>query len=229
MARAEGMEWPDVLRMMLIKAVRDRTFSISLADLEQPAQERGRLDLFEPRCWGPLTKVLDAELAIALQRQAVAEASARWDEARSTGTEHDEKQFNQERQEVLRLLSDHDVSDTTATEGILKRSVDTEASARASLDTRSPPTRATRRRSLAEQDRFLAQCCMPDLIAGGSPSGQPAAMVVLGQPGAGVKFTAALLGREMRRRTGSAVALSMARIRSYGNGLSPASAGRWLG
>ena len=29
MARAQGMELPDVLRMMLVKAVRDRSFSIS--------------------------------------------------------------------------------------------------------------------------------------------------------------------------------------------------------
>ena len=109
LARAEGMELPDVLRMMLIKAVRDRSFSISLAALAPPAQERERQDPFEPRYWGPLRKVLNAELAIALQRQAIADASARWDEARSTGTEHDEKQFNQERQEALRLLADHDV------------------------------------------------------------------------------------------------------------------------
>jgi hypothetical protein len=53
MARAEGMELPDVLRMMLIKAVRDRSFSISLADLEQPTEEREDLDPFEPRYWGP--------------------------------------------------------------------------------------------------------------------------------------------------------------------------------
>ncbi|RZL86610.1 MAG: hypothetical protein EOP82_29320 [Variovorax sp.] len=229
MARAQGMELPDALRMMLTRAVRNRKFSIDLADNHQTPKEHEHLDPFERRYWAPLKDALDAELAIALLHQAIADASARWDEARRTGSEKAQEQASQERQEALRLLANYDVSNKDATEDVLKGLGGTQGSARAPLSPTKSSTGSTKRRTLAEQDRFMAQCFIPDLFACASPSARPAAMVVLGQPGAGVSVAAALLGREMCRSTGPAVALSIERIRTYEAGLSPASAQRWLG
>jgi hypothetical protein len=263
MAKAQGMELPDVLRRMLTKAVLNRSFSIYAADHEKPEEERARPDPFEPRYWGAFKNVLETELAIALLRRAIADASAaaseaagaaaianviavanadasaatKGDEARSSGLEPAAKKLGQEREKLLRLLADYDVSDANATEGILKRDADIGASGRpspgagnssTSTSTSTSPG-ATRRRTRAERDRFVSQCCIPDLIADAAPSSQPAAMVVLGQPGAGASGAAALQGREMCRSTGPAVALSMERIRAYGSGLDPARAQRRLG
>ncbi len=230
MARAQRMGLPDILRMMLTEAVGNEDFSIDLADDQRPEGEREhvipRMNVFEPRYWDPLKQTLDAELAMALLHRAAAEASARWDEARNGQAEVVQEKLHQERQEALRLLADHDVSSTMAIDDILKRLGRTESTAPNPIARNS--TRPSKRRTLAEQDRFLTECLIPDLTAYASPSKNPAAMVVMGQPGAGVSVAAAVLAREMCRTTGPAVALSTARIRAYDAGFDPARAQRWL-
>ncbi|MDM0116791.1 zeta toxin family protein [Variovorax sp. J22R133] len=233
MARARGMELPDVMRMMVTRAVRDDDFPIDLADDKPDPQEHKHLHAFEPRYWGPFRNTLDAELAIALLRQSLANASARastrWDQARSTGAEQEEKQFALVREEALRLLADFDVLDMRVTGGILARNADTRAVASESLCATGFAQGSRARRSVAGQESFVARCCIPDVVAFAASSPQPAAMVVLGQPGAGVSVAAALLGREMRRTTGPAVTVSKEWIRAYGAGLGAANVRRWLG
>ena len=84
MARARGTELPDVLRMMLTRAVQLRDFTIDLADHEESPKRREPVDPFEPRYWGPYKTTIDAELALTLLRRSLANATARRDEARQT-------------------------------------------------------------------------------------------------------------------------------------------------
>ena len=113
MAKARGTELPDVLRMMLTRAVQLRDFTIDLADHEESPKRREPVDPFEPRYGGPYKATIDAELALALLRRSLADASARQDEARQTDPQDQHKQereqLSRERQEALRLLADHDV------------------------------------------------------------------------------------------------------------------------
>lgn len=232
MAKARGMELPDALRMMLTRAVQLRDFSIDLADHMQFPTGREPVAPFEPRYWGPYKATIDAELALALLRRTLADASGRQDEARQTDPQdlhkQDREQLSRERREALRLPAEFDCSDTNAIANVLEQITKTEASAPATDSGTGSPIQSARRKSMAERDRFMAQCCIPDLTDGASPSVQPAAMLVMGQPGSGVSVASALLGRAMRHSAGDAVALSMERIRAYDNGLSAASAQRWL-
>ena len=84
MAKARGTELPDVLRMMLTRAVQLRDFTTDLADHEQSPKRREPVDPFEPRYWGPYKTTIDAELALTLLRRSLAHATARRDEARQT-------------------------------------------------------------------------------------------------------------------------------------------------
>ncbi|MDM0108473.1 hypothetical protein QTH97_26225 [Variovorax sp. J22R24] len=139
MAKARGMELPDVLRMMLTKAVLSRSFSLDLAkgaDQGQAPKEREQLNPFEPRYGGPCKTTIDAELALALLQRSVADASARRDEARQADPqdqhenehENEHERFDRERQEAQRLLADFDVADMSAIAGVLKRMTGTPAS-----------------------------------------------------------------------------------------------------
>lgn len=210
MAHAIGMDLPDVVRMMLTKAVRIGSLSIDAHDEDHgQAKELQRPDPFNPRYWGPYRTTIDADLALALLRQRIADATA-----------------DGERQEASRLLEELDVSDPNAVATVLKqdgardRSQAGAAAAIGSM-TKRRPTRT-------ERDRFIAEVAIPDLLASASPSATPAAIVVLGQPGAGVAVAAAELRREMRRSTGAAVGISLAQIHSIDPTLSAAGAQRWL-
>lgn len=72
-------------------------------------------------------------------------------------------------------------------------------------------------RSLASElrEQIYERRIRPDLLAGAMASRSPAAMVVAGQPGAGVPLAAAVLARELARTAGVAVHLSEDRLRSY--------------
>ena len=82
MAAERGMELPDVMRMMLTKAVRIGDFAI---DQDRDAASEPANDLpfqaYEHRYWDPLKASLDAEAALALLKQAIADrtaAGAQW-------------------------------------------------------------------------------------------------------------------------------------------------------
>ena len=66
-----------------------------------------------------------------------------------------------------------------------------------------------------EREQLFERRIQPDLLAGAAASGSPAAMIVAGQPGAGVPSVAAVLRRDLSKITGPVVQLSEARLRAY--------------
>ena len=73
----------------------------------------------------------------------------------------------------------------------------------------------TDRLSASARDRLYEQRGRPDLFAGIAASPQPVAMLVAGQPGAGVPVAAALLRRELLKTAGPAIHLSIERLTAY--------------
>lgn len=65
------------------------------------------------------------------------------------------------------------------------------------------------------RDQIYERRIRPDLLAGAIASPSPAAMMIAGQPGAGVPTAAAALARELTKTAGAIVHLSEDRLRSY--------------
>ncbi|CAN7322249.1 zeta toxin family protein [Variovorax sp. LjRoot178] len=102
----------------------------------------------------------------------------------------------------------------------------------------SGPSAASER----ELRRLYDRCVAPDLFAGAQTAEQPVAMIVAGQPGAGVGYAAVQLRKQLIETVATAVHVSMDRLRAYhpawavGGDISPAPAARiasdcrtWLG
>ena len=66
-----------------------------------------------------------------------------------------------------------------------------------------------------EREQLFERRIRPDLLAGAMASESPVAMIVAGQPGAGVPSASATLLRELSKTTGPVVHLSEARLRAY--------------
>lgn len=125
MAQARGMELPDVVRMMLTKAVRIGDFSIDEAQ-EPPlrvAESSRPYYAYEPRQWDPMREVLDAELALALLNQFIASHSARIDElAQGENAEPAAlSRLRDEREQARQLMALLDPSDAKTVQSILER------------------------------------------------------------------------------------------------------------
>ena len=71
------------------------------------------------------------------------------------------------------------------------------------------------RLSHAQRDALYERHLRPDVMAGAHAAETPVAMIVAGQPGAGVPLAAAALRRELTRATGTVVQLSTDRLRAY--------------
>ena len=71
------------------------------------------------------------------------------------------------------------------------------------------------RLSQEQRDRIYEGRIRPDVLAGAAPSRTPAAMIVAGQPGAGMPFAAATLRLELAKTIGAVVQLSDDRLRAY--------------
>jgi hypothetical protein len=71
--------------------------------------------------------------------------------------------------------------------------------------------------TLSERDlrRIYDRCVAPDLLIGAQPSDQPAAMLIVGQPGAGVTFATVQLRKQLMQAVATAVHVSMNRLRAY--------------
>ncbi|WP_213956784.1 MULTISPECIES: hypothetical protein [unclassified Variovorax] len=124
MAAERGLELPDIMRMMLTKAVRIGDFSI---DQEQPARDRppeSRSALaYEPRYWADALAALDAEAALAVLHQAIADRTAWLDEGLAS-RKPDLKRLEtvrNERDEACELLASFDPKNTAAVAKILDR------------------------------------------------------------------------------------------------------------
>jgi antitoxin component of RelBE/YafQ-DinJ toxin-antitoxin module len=124
MAEERGLELPDIMRMMLTKAVRIGDFSI---DQEQPLRaaptESRSVAAYEPRYWSDALAALDAEVALAALHQAIADRTAWLDE--SLASKHSDLQrvetVRNEREEACELLAAFDPKDAAAVARILDR------------------------------------------------------------------------------------------------------------
>ena len=83
-----------------------------------------------------------------------------------------------------------------------------------------------------ELRRLYDRCVAPDLLAGVEAAEQPVAMIVAGQPGAGVTYAAVPLRKQLIHTAGTAVHVSMERLRTYhpiwaaGGDIAPSAAAR---
>lgn len=66
-----------------------------------------------------------------------------------------------------------------------------------------------------ELRRIYDRCVAPDLLASAQPAEQPAAMIVAGQPGAGVTYATIQLRKQLARAVDTAVHVSLNRLRAY--------------
>jgi len=124
MAAQNGLELPDVMRMMLTKAVRLGDFSIDRdTDSGTTRAEDRPTEAYEPRYWSEVKAALDAETALAVLHQAIAEQTARLDEEMALGTSDWQrlKRIRGQRDEALALLAAFDPKDTAAVAKLLER------------------------------------------------------------------------------------------------------------
>ena len=125
MAAQQGLELPDVLRMMVNRAVRTGTFSVD-RDRDSPAGTGTALpasEAYEPRYWSDALAALDAETALAVLYQFIAERTARLDEG-STHQAPDMQQLGRwrdERDEAAAWLAAFDPKDGAVVAQVLAR------------------------------------------------------------------------------------------------------------
>lgn len=135
MAAENGLELPDVMRMMLTKAVRLGDFSIDRDTNSGPARPKGRpTEAYEPRYWAEVKAPLDSETALAVLHQTIAEQTARLDKGLALANPEPQKlkQIRRERDEARALLAAFDPRDSTAVAQILARYAPDGFTARAS-------------------------------------------------------------------------------------------------
>ncbi len=124
MARAQNMELADALRMMLAKAVRIGDFAIDdEASGPAPAGKSRAFFGYDESQWAPLKGVLDAELALALVNQFVADRTLAIADLMDLKTPDPERiqELTRERDDARRVLSSLDPEDATAIGAILER------------------------------------------------------------------------------------------------------------
>jgi hypothetical protein len=124
MAHAHSMELPDVVRMMLTKAVRIGDFSIDEERPKYRVTEPSRpYFAYDERQWDSLKIVLDAELALALVNQYIASHALQIEALTDQDPEKAAEiaQLKQEHDEARQILATLDPSDTDAIRAILAR------------------------------------------------------------------------------------------------------------
>ncbi|KWT71742.1 MULTISPECIES: hypothetical protein [unclassified Variovorax] len=125
MAHARGMELPDVIRMMLAKAVRLGDFSIDedRPRVHQVAESTRPYFAYDERQWDTMKSVLDAELALALLDQYIAAHTLRIEDlvAAAEPDAREITRLKQEREDARNVLATVDPVDTNAIRDILAR------------------------------------------------------------------------------------------------------------
>jgi antitoxin component of RelBE/YafQ-DinJ toxin-antitoxin module len=117
MAAQRGMELPEVMRMMLTKAVRIGDFMLDAGIEPPPVATTDHPNYrYEERYWAPMKASLDAEAAMAVLNRAIAQRTAWLDEA-SSAKSPDLKRLERirdERDHACALLASFDPSDNDA-------------------------------------------------------------------------------------------------------------------
>lgn len=126
MAQARGMDLPDVVRMMLTKAVQIGDFSIEkeLAQhqqLEERSRQRPYFDYDESQ-WNSMKTVLEAELALALVNQFIAFHTLEIEALTNQEPPDAERigHLSQQRDRARRILATLDPADTKSVQAILE-------------------------------------------------------------------------------------------------------------
>lgn len=124
MAAEAGLELPDVMRMMLTRAVRIGDFSIdqerSARPTSDPAQQT---EAYEPRYWADAQAALDADTALAVLHHVIAGHTTALDEGLTLKVPDlvQLEQIRNERDEACALLASFDPNDTAKVARILER------------------------------------------------------------------------------------------------------------
>lgn len=117
MAAKRGMELPEVLRMMLTKAVRIGDFMLDAGIEPLPAAAEDHPNYaYEERYWAPMKESLDAEAAMAVLHRAIAQRTAWLDEGPSVKSPDLKRleRIRDERDQACALLATFDPSDSVA-------------------------------------------------------------------------------------------------------------------
>ena len=126
MAQARGMDLPDVVRMMLTKAVQIGDFSIEkeLAQHQQREERTRRRPYFDydESQWNSMKTVLEAELALALVNQFIASHTLEIEALANQGPPDAERigHLSQKRDHARRVLATLDPTDAKSVQSILE-------------------------------------------------------------------------------------------------------------
>lgn len=122
-AAEQGRELPDILRMMVTKAVDRGSFEIEGPRASANAAADALLDPYEPRYWAEMRLALDAETALAVLHQMIAKGTTALDEGlriRSRDRQRLER-VRGERDEACALLAAFDPTNAEAVAAVLAR------------------------------------------------------------------------------------------------------------
>ncbi|RZL85956.1 MAG: hypothetical protein EOP82_31650 [Variovorax sp.] len=135
MATEMGLELPDVMRMMLTKAVRIGDFSIDQGEDSkvQPPEDR-LFEAYEPRYWADAKASLDVETALAVLHHAIADHTSSLDEGLALKVPDPEllERLRNERDEACALLAAFDPTNAESVARILERFTPDSSAGRAS-------------------------------------------------------------------------------------------------
>lgn len=124
MAAQKGLELPDIMRMMLTKAVRIGDFSIDQEQSDRTgAATVEQLKPYDPLYWSEAQSMLDADLALAVLQQVVADRTTWLDEGLSVKVPDVDQleRIRNERDDACALLTAFDPKDVAAVAKILER------------------------------------------------------------------------------------------------------------
>lgn len=124
MAAKRGMELPEVLRMMLTKAVRIGDFMLDTGNEPPPAAPEAHPNFaYEERYWAPMKSSLDAEAAMAVLNRAIAQRTTWLDEGLSVKSPDLDclERIRDERDQARALLATFDPSDNDAVANVLEK------------------------------------------------------------------------------------------------------------
>ena len=125
LAALNGLELPEVMRMMLTKAVLNGDFSIDRdTDSGATTAQNRPTKTYEPRHWAEVKAALDAETALAVLHQTIAEQTVGLDEGVAPGVPADPLRLEQirgRRDKARALLAAFDPNDSAFVAQILAR------------------------------------------------------------------------------------------------------------
>ncbi|MFM9428019.1 hypothetical protein RCH10_004481 [Variovorax sp. GrIS 2.14] len=216
LSKAAGIHLPSLIRSMVTFMRVENSSPDQQDSVRARFAAASNLDTYEPRYWAEMTPFLDAEVAIAMLHQTVADATT-WlantaTEGKQAGAREEEVQrVTSERAEACSLLRKFDPEDGESVARVFERF----RTSHDKLTAAAPNQIGQLQLSKDELDAIYEHRIRPDVLSWGTASSSPAAVLVVGQAGAAVLSTAARLRRQITLETGEMVVLSDDRLRPY--------------